>query len=39
MAADLPEYVERLVRQFIREREDGERFAQWTTRADESSLQ
>jgi sulfite reductase (ferredoxin) len=39
LAADLPEFVERVVRHYLAEREDGERFAQWATRADESSLQ
>jgi sulfite reductase (ferredoxin) len=38
-AAELPEYVERLVRNFLAERAPGERFAQWTTRAEEGSLQ
>ncbi|MBB5790870.1 nitrite/sulfite reductase [Jiangella mangrovi] len=38
-AAELPDYVERLVRRFVDERTDGERFAQWVARADEEALQ
>ncbi|WP_116951435.1 nitrite/sulfite reductase [Jiangella endophytica] len=38
-AAELPEYVERVVRRFIDDRTDGERFAQWVARADEEALQ
>ncbi|TDE09254.1 nitrite/sulfite reductase [Jiangella asiatica] len=38
-AAELPGYVERVVRRFLDERADGERFAQWVARADESALQ
>ncbi|HEX5997496.1 MAG TPA: nitrite/sulfite reductase [Jiangellales bacterium] len=38
-AADLPDYVERLVRCFLAGRESGERFAQWALRADEEQLQ
>ncbi|PZF80369.1 nitrite/sulfite reductase [Jiangella anatolica] len=37
--AELPEYVERVVRRFIDQRTDGERFAQWVARADEEALQ
>ncbi|TAK70759.1 MAG: nitrite/sulfite reductase [Actinomycetota bacterium] len=37
-AAALPEYVERLVRRYDDQREDGESFAHWTTRADEGDL-
>ncbi|PSK96963.1 sulfite reductase (ferredoxin) [Haloactinopolyspora alba] len=37
-AAELPDYVERLVRRFLAERGDGERFAQWAARADEDAL-
>jgi sulfite reductase (ferredoxin) len=38
-AADLPAYVERLVRGFLAQREPGERFAQWVARAEEADLQ
>ncbi|NDL56263.1 nitrite/sulfite reductase [Phytoactinopolyspora mesophila] len=38
-AAELPEYVERLVRGFLAQREPGERFAQWVARAEEAALQ
>ncbi|WP_166354006.1 nitrite/sulfite reductase [Phytoactinopolyspora limicola] len=38
-AADLPAYVERLVRGFLNQREPGERFAQWVARAEEADLQ
>ncbi len=37
-AADLPDYVERVVRRFVAGRESGERFAQWVVRADEREL-
>jgi sulfite reductase (ferredoxin) len=37
-AAELPDYVERLARNFVAERRDGERFAQWVARADEVVL-
>lgn len=35
---ELGDYIERVVRNFIKHREDGERFAQWTVRADEADL-
>lgn len=35
---DLADYVERVVKAFDAEREHGERFAQWVTRADEAAL-
>ncbi|MFI5873666.1 nitrite/sulfite reductase [Streptomyces sp. NPDC051445] len=35
---ELPDYVERVLRRFQDEREDGERFAVWATRAGEESL-
>ncbi|MFI6333626.1 nitrite/sulfite reductase [Streptomyces sp. NPDC050535] len=35
---ELPDYVERVLKRFQEEREDGERFAAWATRADEESL-
>jgi sulfite reductase (ferredoxin) len=38
-AAELPDYVERVVRRFVEQRADGERFAQWVARADEDALQ
>ena len=37
-ADELPDYVERLARDFVAERRDGERFAQWVARADEVVL-
>jgi sulfite reductase (ferredoxin) len=37
-AAELPDYVERLARHYVAERQDGERFAQWVARADELVL-
>ncbi|MEU2393172.1 nitrite/sulfite reductase [Streptomyces sp. NPDC007369] len=37
-SAELPDYVERVVRRFETEREDGERFAQWVGRASEEAL-
>ncbi|PPK97586.1 sulfite reductase (ferredoxin) [Kineococcus xinjiangensis] len=37
-AAELPDYVERLTRRWLEQRGDGERFAQWATRADEEDL-
>ncbi len=39
MSSDgLGDYVDRLVRQYLKQRNDGERFAQWVARADESDL-
>jgi sulfite reductase (ferredoxin) len=38
-SAELTDYVVRLVRAFVANREPGERFAQWVARADESLLQ
>jgi sulfite reductase (ferredoxin) len=35
---ELPDYVERLVRNYVTGRGDGERFAQWVTRADDAEL-
>ncbi|ALG07536.1 nitrite/sulfite reductase [Kibdelosporangium phytohabitans] len=37
-ATELADYVERLVRNYLKERSDGERFAQWVQRADEADL-
>ena len=38
-AQTLPDYVERVVRQFLDQRIDGETFAAWVHRADEGDLQ
>ena len=35
---ELGDYIERVVRNFIAQKEDGERFAQWAVRADEEAL-
>lgn len=37
-ALELPDYVERVVRRYVSDRQAGERFAQWATRADEEAL-
>lgn len=37
-SAELPDYVERVLRRFQAERAEGERFAQWAARADEEAL-
>ncbi|MFF5991570.1 nitrite/sulfite reductase [Prauserella flavalba] len=37
-SAELTDYVERVVRNYLAGREDGERFAQWVTRAEEAEL-
>ncbi|MFI8966788.1 nitrite/sulfite reductase [Streptomyces sp. NPDC053493] len=37
-SAELPDYVERLLKRFQAEREDGERFATWAARASEEAL-
>jgi sulfite reductase (ferredoxin) len=37
-SAELGDYIERVVRNFIAQREPGERFAQWAVRADEEAL-
>ena len=37
-ADELPDYVERVAKHFLAERTDGERFAQWVARADETAL-
>ncbi|GAB3875742.1 hypothetical protein GCM10029964_020700 [Kibdelosporangium lantanae] len=36
--AELAEYVERVVRNYVTQRTEGERFAQWVSRADEGDL-
>jgi sulfite reductase (ferredoxin) len=35
---ELGDYIERVVRNFVKHRNDGERFAQWVVRADEGDL-
>ncbi|MDB1089190.1 nitrite/sulfite reductase [Streptomyces sp. ACA25] len=37
-ADELPDYVERVLRNFTEQRAEGERFAQWAARAEESAL-
>ncbi|GIJ50165.1 ferredoxin--nitrite reductase [Virgisporangium aliadipatigenens] len=37
-AAELPQYVERVARNYLAERSDGESFAHWVIRAEEGSL-
>ncbi|MFG2826198.1 nitrite/sulfite reductase [Streptomyces sp. NPDC048434] len=37
-ADQLPDYVERVLRNFAEQREDGERFATWAARAEEGAL-
>ncbi|MFF3350566.1 nitrite/sulfite reductase [Streptomyces sp. NPDC002779] len=37
-AEELPDYVERVLKRFQEEREDGERFATWAARASEEAL-
>jgi sulfite reductase (ferredoxin) len=37
-AEELPDYVERVARAYLAGRNEGERFAQWATRADEAVL-
>ena len=38
LATELVDYVDRVTRNFVKQREDGERFAQWAMRADEADL-
>ncbi|MFV8050836.1 nitrite/sulfite reductase [Mycobacterium sp. 48b] len=38
LSSELGDYVERVVRNFVKQREDGERFAQWAIRADDADL-
>ncbi|HEX2809661.1 MAG TPA: nitrite/sulfite reductase [Kineosporiaceae bacterium] len=38
-SADLPDYVERVVRRWLNQRKDSETFASWVTRADDADLQ
>lgn len=37
-ADDLPDYIERLLRTYVEEHEDGESFSQWAVRADDAVL-
>ena len=37
-SAELGDYIERVVRNFVAQREPGERFAQWAVRAEEEAL-
>jgi len=38
LSGELGDYVERVVRNFVKQRTDGERFATWALRADEADL-
>ena len=38
-ATGLTDYIERLVRRYLAQREDEESFAQWVHRADQEALQ
>jgi sulfite reductase (ferredoxin) len=38
LSTELGDYIERVVRNFVKQREAGERFAQWAIRADEADL-
>ena len=38
LSSELGDYIERVVRNFVKQREDGERFAEWAVRADEADL-
>lgn len=35
---ELPDYIDRVVRNFVKQRDEGERFASWAARADEADL-
>ena len=37
-SAEMGDYIDRVVRNFVEQREEGERFAQWAVRADEEAL-
>lgn len=37
-SAELGDYIERVVRNFVKQRQEGERFAQWAVRAQEDDL-
>ncbi|MDG3011836.1 nitrite/sulfite reductase [Rhodococcus sp. D2-41] len=38
LSSELGDYIERVVRNFIKQRTEGERFAQWVARADDDDL-
>jgi sulfite reductase (ferredoxin) len=38
-SAELGDYIDRVVRNFDKQRDEGERFAQWAVRADDADLQ
>lgn len=38
LSSELGDYIERVVRNFVKQREAGERFAQWAVRADDADL-
>lgn len=38
LSTELGDYIERVVRNFVKQRQDGERFAQWAVRAEEDDL-
>ncbi|MBX5489259.1 MAG: nitrite/sulfite reductase [Mycolicibacterium hassiacum] len=38
LSSELGDYIERVVRNFVKQRQDGERFATWAMRADEADL-
>ncbi len=38
LSSELGDYIERIVRNFMKQRNDGERFATWALRADEADL-
>ncbi|BBX08740.1 nitrite/sulfite reductase [Mycolicibacterium aichiense] len=38
LSTELGDYIERVVRNFVKQRSDGERFAQWVVRAEEDEL-
>ena len=37
-SAELGDYIDRVTRKFLDQRDDGERFATWALRAEESDL-
>ncbi|OBI43562.1 sulfite reductase [Mycobacterium kyorinense] len=37
-SSELSDYIDRVVRNFVKQRDDGERFATWAARADEADL-
>ena len=38
LSSELGDYIDRVVRNFVKQREHGERFATWAVRADEADL-